>query len=151
MSESRLTYIKRAGGTLKHPLALYLCSCGKEFTAQVYNVSSGNTKSCGCLRRAVSTAMLTTHGMSDSIEQYTWKNMITRCTNKKSSSYKDYGARGITVCPEWRASFAVFYKDMGNKPFGLTIERVDNDKGYSKDNCIWATHTAQNLNKRNSK
>ena len=73
--------------------------------------------------------------------------MRQRCENPKHKSYASYGGRGITVCPEW-GTFEVFFADMGSKPRGLTLERSDNEKGYSKDNCIWATRSAQAINRR---
>lgn len=78
-----------------------------------------------------------------------WANMIQRCTNPKHPQYKDYGGRGITVSDEWR-SFDRFFSDMGAPPSGKTLERQNNDKGYSAANCTWATRSAQNANKRSN-
>ena len=78
----------------------------------------------------------------------TWDSMIGRCYHKTNASYKNYGARGITVCQEWLDDFANFLRDMGNKPEGHTLDRIDNDKGYSKDNCRWATWSEQIRNQR---
>lgn len=75
-----------------------------------------------------------------------WKNMHARCRNENAPSWKDYGGRGITVCAEW-ASFEAFYTDMGNAPRGLMLDRIDNNKGYYKDNCRWATRSEQNQNR----
>jgi len=74
--------------------------------------------------------------------------MLTRCFNKKNKSYEDYGGRGITVCAEW-LNFEAFYRDMGEKPLGYQLDRKDNEKGYSKENCHWVTPT-DNANNRRS-
>lgn len=80
----------------------------------------------------------------------TWADMKTRCNNPEHESYPNYGGRGITVCSSWEI-FENFLKDMGEKPEGLTLERINNELGYSKDNCCWATRAEQNRNKRGIK
>jgi|SRR6185436_19744472 len=79
-----------------------------------------------------------------------WNGMLSRVHNPKNPSYKNYGGRGIDVDPRW-LTFETFLADMGEKPAGLTLERVDNDKGYWPDNCVWATQAAQNKNRRRRK
>lgn len=75
--------------------------------------------------------------------------MKGRCLNSRDQRYSDYGGRGITVSDEWKKSFATFIEDMGHRPTDKhTLDRIDNDKGYSKDNCRWATYQEQNMNKR---
>lgn len=92
---------------------------------------------------------MTTHGLSQTPEYKCWQDMIIRCTNPKSKSYKYYGARGITVCNEWRCSFEAFYRDVGPRPArGLSIERVENARGYEPGNVRWATHSEQMKNRR---
>lgn len=80
----------------------------------------------------------------------TWRNMKMRCTDPKHLRYCDYGGKGVTFEPRW-LEFKNFLADMGERPLGLTLERLDNNKGYSKNNCEWATTTKQALNKRNRK
>jgi len=77
----------------------------------------------------------------------TWHGMMNRCSNPKATGYKNYGGRGITVCEKW-LDFRGFLKDMGEKPSGLTLDRIDNDKGYYKENCRWETWKNQHTNKR---
>lgn len=89
------------------------------------------------------------HGMKHTGVYGVWCAMISRCTNSDNPAYKDYGGRGITVSGRW-GWFSSFYADMGVRPDGATLERVDNNKGYSKENCVWADRTAQGRNKRNN-
>ena len=95
----------------------------------------------------------TTHGENpkNSSEYSSWAAMKTRCYNLKQIGYRLWGGRGITVCSEWLNSYEQFLKDMGRKPNkSYSLDRIDNDKGYSKDNCRWSTRHEQNLNRRNS-
>lgn len=89
------------------------------------------------------------HGKRGTRAYYTWSAMIQRCCNKCNPGYKNYGGRGITVCQRWR-QFANFYADMGDPPPGFSLERRDNDRGYSSRNCCWATRKEQNRNTRRS-
>jgi hypothetical protein len=88
-----------------------------------------------------------THRQTGTPTYISWKNMKARCSNPQNPKYADYGGRGITVCPEWQ-SYEQFFADMGECPSGETLERRENTKGYSKDNCVWAGRSQQNLNKR---
>jgi hypothetical protein len=91
-----------------------------------------------------------THGMRYTPEYAIWAEMKKRCLNQKNKDYVRYGAKGITICKEWVDSFEQFYKDMGNKPEGFSIERIDNTKGYFPKNCKWANRSTQQRNKSNS-
>ena len=90
----------------------------------------------------------TTHGMTESPEYNTWKGMKARCTNPKATGYDRYGGAGIMVCKRWLESFENFLEDMGARPEGKTLERVDGTKGYTRGNCRWATKSEQCNNRR---
>jgi hypothetical protein len=123
------------------------CDCGRVTTTQSRHLRSGETGSCGCYRLERMT-MVTTHGRSRTPEARAWYHMRERCWNPQSATYKHYGGRGITICPEWD-SFARFYADMGPRPSPQhSIDRIDNDGPYAPDNCRWATGEAQRRNTR---
>lgn len=131
------------------------CDCGAETVALCANLTSGNTQSCGCLRRELMQARPITHGATQGKQwtraYNTWHAMIQRCTNPRRREYGRYGGRGITVCAEWRASFEAFLADMGEPPVGHSLERTDNDGNYSKGNCVWAPPKAQNRNRSSNR
>ena len=128
------------------------CSCGgpkaQSVVVQTYNLRQGKTVSCGCVRKENSRVASTTHGKTRSRVYRIWVSMVQRCTNPKADAYENYGGRGISVCNAW-LQFENFYTDMGDPPTSShTLERQDNDAGYSKANCTWATRVEQSNNKR---
>lgn len=120
------------------------CDCGNQKTFTAHQITSGNVKSCGCLRREGRNPR---HGMSKSRTYYSWASMMSRCYNEKVKDFKNWGGRGIRVDERWHL-FDNFYADMGEKPDGLSLDRIDNEKGYGPGNCRWATRLMQQQNRR---
>ena len=127
------------------------CSCGTTKTVRYDHLKSGRTKSCGCLRVETSKTANTVHGEYYSAEYKVYRNAIDRCYNSNNKRYADYGGRGITVSKAWLEDFNVFLADMGRRPTPQhQLERLDNELGYCKENCKWATRLEQARNKRNN-
>lgn len=127
------------------------CDCGNRVEVRGSNLRTGKSMSCGCLKaERMAEGIGKTHGMYGTRVNKSWSTMIERCTNPKSKSYKDYGGRGIYVCERWM-SFENFYEDMGDRPTGMSLDRIDNKKGYEPGNCKWSTPKEQQNNRRNSR
>lgn len=125
-----------------------ICRCGNSTVTKSNALMTGNTKSCGCLIREITKSVNTKHGYKNTRTYSTWQGMKNRCLNTKADDFHHYGGRGITVCESWAEDFTNFLTDMGERPEGRTLDRVDNSKGYYKENCKWATNAEQHKNKR---
>lgn len=129
--------------------AIYRCACGNEFETLVYNVDKGRKQTCGChLMQVLNSQAHTKHDMSFSPTYSTWRSMVKRCTDPNNQAYERY--KGL-LSDSWR-SFEKFYEDMGERPDSneYTIDRIDNEKGYCKENCRWASMKTQQRNRGNT-
>ena len=150
----RLEVIEQVGSDIRGRLFDCRCKCGEFIVVPAGILTRGHRKSCGCMRREylakqrkIMALLNRSHGMYKSREYHIWQCMKDRCLNPKSKAFCDYGGRGITVCERWM-TFVNFYDDMGDKPAKRSLDRIDNNGGYRPDNCRWATHSQQMLNRR---
>lgn len=129
------------------------CSCGNIVLVDTKSLTTRNTKSCGCYSKEVHSRILTKHGASRSKLYFVWNDMKSRCTDVNAVPYRDYGGRGIIVCNEWMTSFESFQQWALSNGYrqGLTLDRIDVNKGYNPENCRWVTMKVQCNNKRNNR
>lgn len=158
----RLTVIERANNYISpkgEPKARWicLCDCGNVAEVNGNDLRKGHTKSCGCLNIESAISNLAgvsiTHGKSYTRLYKIWSNMKTRCCNPQNKDYAKYGGRGIAICEEWLCKFQAFYDWAMSNGYqdDLSIDRIDNEKGYSPENCRWASRLAQVENRRNTR
>ena len=134
------------------------CECGGIKIASVSALKKGHVKSCGCIRKEINkrlsargAAACRTHGESRTPAYVSWTHMRQRCLNKDALNYERYGGRGIKICERWRDDFAAFLADMGERPEGTTLDRIDVDGDYEPGNCRWSTPKEQQANQRRHK
>lgn len=150
----RLVVISESTVRTKYRYFGCLCDCGNSASVRGDYLRSGKTKSCGCIARETTAARNLRHGhtvggkLSGAFNS--WRGIIERCLNRTGKMYENYGGRGITVCDRWM-TFESFLSDMGERPLGCSIDRIDNNGNYEPGNCRWATPSQQSSNTRRSR
>jgi hypothetical protein len=148
----RLTALSKVDGTVKTTWRC-MCDCGCVRAAPVHALLAGHIKSCGCITKERAIALCEankTHGMTNTTEFAIWRGMLARCNNPKNKDWSRYGGRGVSVCNRWH-TFENFFSDMGYRPAGLSIDRIDTNGNYEPDNCRWVDMKTQNRNRRSQK
>ncbi|MBR8182118.1 hypothetical protein KDW54_06870 [Burkholderia ambifaria] len=142
----RLTALLPLGG--QGAKYICVCDCGETKAISAYGMLNGKATSCGCFREENRGNLRRTHGMRHSREYKAWAEAKQRCHNPKNEKFKWYGARGISVCPEWMDDFAAFFSHIGSCPEGFELDRENNDKGYEPGNVRWVDSRTSALNRR---
>lgn len=153
MTLGRLTIIEDLGVKDRRHKVLVKCACESKppYATRLDQLFANNrpTRSCGCIKSERMYESRLSHGMTNSKEFRCWWHMKQRCTNPNNSNYHSYGGRGIVICPEWIESFQNFYADMGSAPSPKhSVDRIDTNGNYTKNNCRWATNKEQTNNMR---
>ena len=143
----RLVVTGRADNKKRKVAWHYACDCGRVGVAFGGDLRDGRQQSCGCLHREI----VTKHNHHKSGAYKSWQAMKSRCYNQEAQGYRHYGGRGIRVCERWLTSFDNFLADMGDRPPGYTLDRLNVDGHYEPGNCRWATRSQQARNRRDSR
>jgi hypothetical protein len=151
MKYNKLTVLQSLGKSKDgHRLWECLCDCGNFYIGYASRIKTEKVKQCKTCSIEQIRESKKTHGMKYTTEYSSWVAMKDRCLNSKSKDFFRYGASGITVCKEWQNSFEEFFKHIGKKQKGQSIDRIDNTKGYEPGNVRWANNSQQQRNKNNS-